>query len=114
MFAFDHVLADDPRFNLYGTHPRLDQEGWRIDSSFRYTVVEEDGSTHGVVFINSNAQEFETFPLPGLVYRTIGSGLFLSPLPPGGLLDILILVGPSPEQVVQQYTAAVGRCITTV
>ena len=38
----------------------------------RYTVVEDDGSTHGVLFINSNAQEFETFPLPGLVYRTIG------------------------------------------
>ena len=35
-------------------------------------MVEEDGSTHSVIFINSNAQEFETFPLPGLVYRTIG------------------------------------------
>ena len=42
----------------------------------RYTLVEEDGSTHSVIFINSNAQEFETFPLPGLVYRTIGTESF--------------------------------------
>ena len=37
--------------------------------------MEEDGNTHSVIFINSNAQEFETFPLPGLVYRTIGAML---------------------------------------
>ena len=60
----------------------------------RYTVVEDDGSTHGVVFINSAAQEFETFPLPGLVYRTIG-----------GLLDILVFMGPSPEQVLLHCAA---------
>ena len=64
----------------------------------RYTVVEDDGSTHGVLFINANAQEFETFPLPGVVYRTIG-----------GLLDLLVFLGPGPEDVVRQHTAAVGR-----
>ena len=31
----------------YGVHPR-------------YTVLEEDGSTHGVLFLNSNAQEVES------------------------------------------------------
>jgi alpha-glucosidase (family GH31 glycosyl hydrolase) len=87
LYAKDQVLAGEPvyRFNLYGTHPR-------------YTVVEDDGSAHGVVFINSNAQEFATLPLPGLVYRTIG-----------GLLDLLVVLGPGPEQVVKQYTAALGR-----
>jgi hypothetical protein len=29
--------------NLYGVHPR-------------YTVLEEDGNTHGVLILNSNAQ----------------------------------------------------------
>ena len=30
--------------NLYGVHPH-------------YTVIEENGDTHGVLFLNSNAQE---------------------------------------------------------
>jgi len=87
LYARDQPPAGEPiyRFNMYGVHPR-------------YTLVEDDGSTHSVIFINSNAQEFETFPLPGLVYRTIG-----------GLLDILVLLGPSPEDVAKQASAALGR-----
>ena len=81
----------------------------------RYTVLEEDGSTHGVLFLNSNAQEVGPMskkrklwtyqinqvtlsPAPGLVYRTTG-----------GELDIYFFLGPDPEQVVSQYTEAVGR-----
>ena len=41
MFARDHAPEGDA--NLYGVHPR-------------YTVIEEDGATHGVLFLNSNAQ----------------------------------------------------------
>ena len=37
-------------------------------------------------------------PAPGLVYRTTG-----------GELDIYFFLGPDPEQVVSQYTEAVGR-----
>ena len=37
-------------------------------------------------------------PAPGLVYRTIG-----------GVLDLYFFLGPEPEDVVSQYTAAVGR-----
>ena len=44
---------------LYGVHPY-------------YTVVEEDGNTHSVLFLNSNAQEVVLTPAPGLIYRTIG------------------------------------------
>ena len=74
LYARDQPPAGEPiyRFNMYGVHPRLHQRPSRLAwLSTRYTLVEDDGSTHAVIFINSNAQEFETFPLPGLIYRTI-------------------------------------------
>lgn len=71
--------------NLYGTFPF-------------YMCLEDDGKAHGVLIWNSNAQEVTTGPHPHLIYRTIG-----------GLLDIYFFPGPSPEEVVQQYLAFVGR-----
>ena len=100
---------------MYGVHPRL-------------TLLDKSGSATGLLFLNSAAQELALTPAPGLVYRTIG-----------GLLDMFIFLGPGPEQVrdsdgiyellykiscirvsleipllsleqvVQQYTEAVGR-----
>ncbi|XP_076463033.1 putative maltase-glucoamylase 2 [Babylonia areolata] len=72
--------------NLYGVHPF-------------YTCVEDDkGNTHGVFLLNSNAQEYEFSPGPMLTWRTIG-----------GVLDLFLFMGPSPENVVQQYTQLIGR-----
>ena len=106
-------------------------------------MVEDDGSTHAVIFINSNAQEFETFPLPGLIYRTIVTlntmfsknlssfasyiiqksklkeqisdfyyVLCTHNVSAGGLLDLIVLLGPSPEDVTKQASAALGRCFS--
>jgi len=83
MFAHDHAPEGDA--NLYGVHPR-------------YTVLENDGNAHGVLILNSNAQDVTLTPAPGLVYRTIG-----------GVLDLYFFLGPEPEAVVSQYTEAVGR-----
>ncbi|OXA46849.1 Maltase-glucoamylase, intestinal [Folsomia candida] len=66
--------------SLYGVHPH-------------YTVLEEDGNAHSVVIVNSNAQEFVMHPHPGIVYRTIG-----------GIFDIYMFLGPTPENTVEQYT----------
>lgn len=74
----------DPK-NLYGVHPF-------------YTCMEDDGHSHGVLFLNSNSQDYAFTPLPMLVYRTIG-----------GILDFYMFLGPEPEQVIQQYTGAIGR-----
>ena len=75
----------DGQSNMYGVHPRL-------------TIIDKNGDAAGLLFLNSAAQEIALTPEPGLIYRTIG-----------GILDLYIFLGPSPEDVVQQYTAAVGR-----
>nr|XP_053632508.1 maltase-glucoamylase-like isoform X2 [Cherax quadricarinatus] len=70
--------------NLYGVHPV-------------YLVVEETGSSHAVLWLNSNAMEAETMPLPGLTLRSIG-----------GVMDLYFFLGPSPMDALQQYTLVVG------
>ncbi|XP_008568396.1 PREDICTED: putative maltase-glucoamylase-like protein FLJ16351 [Galeopterus variegatus] len=71
--------------NLYGVHPF-------------YMCIENDFNAHGVLLLNSNAQEVILSPYPSLTFRTIG-----------GILDFYIFLGPTPENVVQQYTEAIGR-----
>jgi len=83
MFTRDQYPKPDA--NLYGHHPF-------------YMAMEPDGSAHGVLLLNSNAMDVTLQPMPALTYRTIG-----------GNLEFYLFVGPSPEDVVKQYTMAVGR-----
>ncbi|XP_012944618.1 maltase-glucoamylase, intestinal [Aplysia californica] len=85
-FSRDQPPPWTPEANLYGVHP------------FYTCVEEEQGNTHGVFMFNSNSQEYSFAPTPSLTFRTIG-----------GILDFYIFLGPSPELVVQQYTALIGR-----
>ncbi|VDK42530.1 unnamed protein product [Anisakis simplex] len=71
--------------NLYGVHPF-------------YMCMEEDGRAHGVFIMNSNAQEVTLGPAPHLIYRTIG-----------GNIDLYFFPGPTPEEVIQQYLAFIGK-----
>ncbi|XP_077026637.1 sucrase-isomaltase, intestinal-like isoform X2 [Tamandua tetradactyla] len=71
--------------NLYGVHPF-------------YMCIENDFNTHGVLLLNSNAQDVTLNPQPSITFRTIG-----------GILDFYVFLGPTPENVVQQYTEAIGR-----
>ncbi|XP_048193677.1 maltase-glucoamylase-like [Perognathus longimembris pacificus] len=66
--------------NSYGVHPY-------------YMGLEEDGSAHGVLLLNSNAMDVTFLPMPALTYRTTG-----------GVLDFYVFLGPTPELVTQQYT----------
>ncbi|KAK6734132.1 hypothetical protein RB195_017733 [Necator americanus] len=89
LFARDEfpISAFFRPINLYGMHPF-------------YLILEKDGKAHGVFILNSNAQEFTTAPGPALIYRTIG-----------GNLDLYFFPGPSPENVIEQYQALIGRPI---
>lgn len=71
--------------NLYGTHPF-------------YLSIESDFKAHGVFLLNSNAMETELQPAPAVTFRTTG-----------GILDFYVFSGPTPENVVQQYTELIGR-----
>ncbi|KAK3870746.1 hypothetical protein Pcinc_024052 [Petrolisthes cinctipes] len=89
IFARDQPVGTEP-MNEYGHHPY-------------YMVMEDDdGNSHSVLLYNSNAMEYSTFQLddgtPALTLRTIG-----------GILDFHFFLGPSPEDLVSQYTGMVGR-----
>ncbi|KAM9215962.1 maltase-glucoamylase [Dugong dugon] len=73
------------KLNSYGVHPY-------------YMALEEDGSAHGVLLLNSNAMDVTFQPMPALTYRTTG-----------GILDFYVVLGPTPEIVTQQYTELIGR-----
>lgn len=71
-------------YNLYGSHPF-------------YMQLEDDGNSHGVFFLNSNAIEV-VLQEHTITFRSVG-----------GVLDFFVFLGPSPAQVVEQHTELVGR-----
>jgi maltase-glucoamylase len=95
IFARDQGTNWQTNANHYGSHPF-------------YLVMEQtpnsnevpSGRMHGVLLLNSNAMDYSFTPTPSLTIRTIG-----------GILDFFVFLGPTPEQVVQQYTGLVGRSI---
>lgn len=72
-----------PYVNLYGTHPF-------------YLQVNKDGSSHGVLFLNSNGMDV-ILNQTSLTYRVIG-----------GLVDLYFFTGPTPEEVIRQYHQVIG------
>ncbi|XP_064475878.1 lysosomal alpha-glucosidase-like [Ornithodoros turicata] len=83
LFNFGRSPAEGK--NLYGSHPFV-------------LVHEETGETSGIFLLNSNAMDVILQPSPAVTFRTTG-----------GILDLFVLLGPTPASVVQQYTAIVGR-----
>uniref|UniRef100_A0A8D0H5K9 P-type domain-containing protein n=1 Tax=Sphenodon punctatus TaxID=8508 RepID=A0A8D0H5K9_SPHPU len=73
------------KLNLYGFQPF-------------YMGLENDGNAYGVLLLTSNGMEVKFQPTPALTYRTIG-----------GILDFYMVLGPTPELVVQEYTNLIGR-----
>ncbi|KAK6169329.1 hypothetical protein SNE40_020405 [Patella caerulea] len=83
MWNRDHPPSENT--NLYGDHPF-------------YLSVENGGNCHGVFLLNSNAMEVLLQPAPAITWRTIG-----------GVIDLYMFLGPSPNDVIQQYTEIIGR-----
>lgn len=71
--------------NLYGNHPVL-MSFDREDRAFGYFML------------NANAMETVFTPMPSITYRTIG-----------GIIDMFVFFGPTPDEVINQYWSIVGR-----
>ncbi|KAJ8029433.1 Sucrase-isomaltase, intestinal [Holothuria leucospilota] len=83
--TFARDQPPSPEANLYGTHPF-------------YLCLENDFNAHGVFLNNANGQDVSLQPTPALTYRHIG-----------GVFDFYMFFGPTPEDVVSQYTELIGR-----
>lgn len=70
--------------NTYGTHPF-------------YLEMRPDGRAHGVLVLTANPMEVDLGE-DYLVYRLIG-----------GQVDLYFFAGPTPDDVIEQYTRVVGR-----
>ncbi|KAF2364269.1 Galactose mutarotase N-terminal barrel [Trinorchestia longiramus] len=84
------VSASEAPVNHYGAFP------------YYMNVEDDEGNTHSVLFLNSNSIEYSTFTLPdgtpALTLRSIG-----------GIIDLHIFTGPTPEMATMQYSTFVGK-----
>ena len=81
------VAEGDSHGNLYSAYPHYMQ------------VDQNDGSAHGVMLMNSNGMDVILSPDGGSIsFNTIG-----------GIIDLYVMVGPTPIDVVMELTSIIGR-----
>lgn len=73
---------------MIGDHPFYINLGAPIDGH---------RSAHGQFLLNSNAMDIDLQPYPALSYTTIG-----------GIIDLYIFTGPTPQNIIEQYWAVIG------
>uniref|UniRef100_T1IZR3 P-type domain-containing protein n=1 Tax=Strigamia maritima TaxID=126957 RepID=T1IZR3_STRMM len=84
LFSSSNARLEDGH-NSHGAHPM-------------YLCVEEDGNAHGLLLLNSYPMDIQHQPHPAITFNMLG-----------GIIDIYLLLGPTPEDVIEQYTEIVGR-----
>ena len=71
------------------------------DHPFHINVEMKNNTTttnfHGHFLLNSNAMDVDLQPLPAITYTTVG-----------GIIDLYLFTGPTPQDVIEQYWAVIG------
>ena len=88
IFTADHGTPE--HMNLYGAQPM-------------YVELRPSGNSHGVLLLNSNGMDVVITSSNYTGSSTIDFKAI------GGIVDLFVMVGPSVDNVVQQFTRIVGR-----
>jgi alpha-D-xyloside xylohydrolase len=92
----NHAL-ETGQYTLWNADNAAIVENVNLYGSFPYYLQMNDGQASGAMLMNSNGMDVQLRD-DSLTFTTIG-----------GIIDLYVFVGPSAEEVVQQYTSIVGR-----
>jgi alpha-D-xyloside xylohydrolase len=95
----EHSLVPGNTYTLWAADIGAQSFYSNLYGSFPYYLQLLDGQAHGALFMNSNGMD--------VFYSPAGDQIKFTTI--GGVIDLYVFVGPSPKDVLSQYTSVVGR-----
>ena len=93
----EHALISDRTYTLWAADIGAQNFNVNLYGSYPFYLQLLNGNAHGALLMNSNGMDV-TLLRNSLTFKTTG-----------GIIDLYIFSGPTPKDVVSQYTYIVGR-----